>query len=510
MRTPAAWLAIVAAVTTTWAIAGCDVIFGLTRSEVIQPGTGGGATMASSSATTSGSGGAGTGGGCAGGSGGSTPLVCDAQTVCWDRLWGSSGTLKPLAVAVDPAGENYVVGQVSGMVQLDCAHVITGDSAGDAFVLALTPNGTVSWVQTLSGTLAQTATAIAVDAMGNVIVGGYTQAAASAGKPPMPLSVSPGLFVVQFKNDGTPVWITALGGSDGSSVDDVTTEANGNIDLSGRFLGTINVGSGPSMASGTPIAWTGTLQSADGLPLGGGAWNNAGGTVLAVRSRYDAAGYKYTAGSFQGTISAGLGQGPLTASGNTDIFYARYYNVPPAKVASQGQIGGTGDKMLTAFAVSGSGDMLIGGQFTGTFTWFGTTLMAPASGTGAFALMNSSNGWAYTLGDGPGEVHVGMDQAGNVVLAGAFVGTLTLAGQTASTPGMSQNIFAAKLSPNAADSAKWLHSFPDAMASSAHGVAVTPFGDSVVVGEVSGAFSFVDGGAQMAAGVEGFALRLGQ
>jgi len=470
----------------------------------------GGATSTSGTGGTGGAvgtGGAEADGGCTGGSGGSAPLVCDAQTVCWDLLWGNAATTTAFAVAVDPAGGSYVVGQFSGIVKLDCAHTLTGDSAGDGFVIALTPAGTVSWVQTISGALAQTVTSVTVDGMGNVLVGGYTQSSVPVGK----LSVSPGLFAGQFTSTGTPVWVTSFGGSDGSSVDDVTTAANGDVDLVGRFLGTINLGSGPSTASGTPIAWTGLLQNSDGLALSGGTWGTGTGQVLNLTGfRRDGAGNTYVAGTFQGTISApGIGMGPLTSAGGSDVFLVKYYAAPPLKILSQAQYGDAADQSVTTLAVDGSGDTLLGGRFAGTLNYGGTPYTAPAGGTALFVLYGGPNLWAYSFGSGPGEVHASMDPAGEVVLAGGFLGAITFDSLQVSNTTANQNIFAAKLNPMFGKPV-WLRSFTGSGASAAHAAAATSFGDSLVVGGVSGAISLGDGGTQTAPGADAFVARLGQ
>jgi hypothetical protein len=492
-------------------VSACSTIFGdvvfLATGTGGAKGTGGGHPGTGGAM---GTGGAETDGGCTGGSGGSggaAPFVCDAQTVCWDLLWGNGATIRALDVTVDTAGRSYVVGQFSGTMRLDCAHTLTGDSAGDGFVVALTPSGTVSWVETISGPLAQTVSAVTVDGMGNVIVGGYTQNSVPVGN----LSVSPGLFAAQFNANGAVAWVTSLGGSDGSSVDDVATAANGDVDMAGRFLGTINLGSGPAMAAGTPIAWTGVLQNSDGLALSGGTWGTGSGQVLNLTGyRRDGSGNTYIAGTFQGTISPpGVGLGPLTSAGGTDVFMVKYYPAPPVKVLSQAQYGDAQDQSVSTLAVNGSGDVLLGGQFAGTIMYADMPYTAPAGGTALFVLYGGTNLWAYSFGDGPGEVHASMDQAGQIVLAGGFLGAIDFNGAQVSNPTMNQNIFAAKLDP-VVGAPIWLRSFAGSGASVAHGVAAIPFGDSIVVGEVSGAISFVDGGIEATAGTDAFVVRLGQ
>jgi hypothetical protein len=222
------------------------------------------------------------------------------------------------------------------------------------------------------------------------------------------------------------------------------------------------------------------------------------------------AGYRYIAGTFKGAITPpGINQGPLTAAGNTDVFLVKYNNTAPVKVLSQTQIGGAGDKAVSTLTVDGPGDVLLGGQFAGSFAFLGTSYMTPAGGTQLFAIMwYGQHPFAYTFGNGTGEVHAGFDQAGNVVLAGGYLGAIDLGGLKASTPGIGHNVFAAKLT--SMGGVKWLHAFADASESAAHGVAVTPFGDAIVAGEVSGSVSFADGGTEMAAGTDAFVVRLGQ
>ncbi|MDG2307686.1 MAG: DUF1566 domain-containing protein [Candidatus Binatia bacterium] len=100
------------------------------------------------------------------------PLVID-PTLVWNTFLGGSGFDGALAIAVDASGNVYV-GGYSEATWGSPVRAYSGD--GDGFAAKLDASGTLLWNTFLGGSGYDTASAIAMDASGSVYVGGNSHA----------------------------------------------------------------------------------------------------------------------------------------------------------------------------------------------------------------------------------------------------------------------------------------------------------------------------------------------
>ncbi|WP_437923737.1 SBBP repeat-containing protein [Sorangium sp. So ce291] len=102
---------------------------------------------------------------------------CDGVGQCAPRLWstglGGAGDQAAYDVATDAAGNLYVTGWFDGTVDFGAGPLVSAGN-GDVFVLKLDPAGHAIWSRRF-GTSAygESGTHIALDASGNILVGGY-------------------------------------------------------------------------------------------------------------------------------------------------------------------------------------------------------------------------------------------------------------------------------------------------------------------------------------------------
>jgi uncharacterized protein (TIGR03437 family) len=159
------------------------------------------------------------------------------------------------AITTDSAGNTYIVGQrqlvTAGTVTLNSS---TGLGAGtDVFVSKLDPSGDLLFTDTFAGKGVDTGTAVAIDASGNIYIGGTTTS------PDFPLSEAlqtqsnPGGtgFIIKLTSDGTTIlYSTYFGGALGaSSVSGLATDTKGNLYVTGLTSASDFV-----QASGLPTA----------------------------------------------------------------------------------------------------------------------------------------------------------------------------------------------------------------------------------------------------------------
>jgi hypothetical protein len=97
------------------------------------------------------------------------------------------------------------------------------------FITRLNPNGTLAWTSTFSSKSEDKATGLAVDAAGNAFMVGYTYGNLSG----IPNAGDRDAFVAKFDVNGNRLWCRLLGtdGHDGAT--GVTTDANGNVYVTG-------------------------------------------------------------------------------------------------------------------------------------------------------------------------------------------------------------------------------------------------------------------------------------
>ena len=158
-----------------------------------------------------------------------------------------------------------------------------------------------------------------------------------------------------------------------------------------------------------------------------------------------------------------------------------------------------------------------GGDFIFTTSATVATSSASASSTGTGTMMacdpsptTGPHTWSKIHGDASAQYGLAIthDAAGNVIIAGAFSGSLTFGVNTLTSAGAS-DIFVAKLAPDGAP--MWAKSFGDGKNQSARGIAADAQGNVVVVGQFVGSVDF-GGGALTSVGPnfdDAFLVKLG-
>jgi hypothetical protein len=173
------------------------------------------------------------------------------------------------------------------------------------------------------------------------------------------------------------------------------------------------------------------------MPTGGGAhaWStHFGGTVSGVDKAepvgivVDGAGASVVLGALKG--KADFGGGLLTSAGDADVYLVKY-SATGGYVWSQ-RFGGTQNEVPKGIAMDAAGNIVITGFFGGSVDFGG----GPLTGTSAsgFLAKYSPAGahlWSRRLTTGSTldeGTAVGMDGAGNVIVAAGFYGTVNFGG----------------------------------------------------------------------------------
>lgn len=223
----------------------------------------------------------------------------------------------------------------------------------------------------------------------------------------------------------------------------------------------------------------------------GGANSGDAATATAL----DSSGNVYVAGNFQGAATFGQGeanQTTLNASGNDDLFVAKYNSSGALLWARHGAAGTALDR-AAGVAVDGLGNIYVTGFFQGSTT-FGPGSVSPATlisagGDDLFVAKFNSNGvlqWAQRSGGGAQDRGAGIavDASGNSYVTGWFNGAAVFGqGQsnqrTLNSVG-SDDVFVAQY--NANGFLQWAVRAGDAGQDQGAGIAVDSAGNSYVTG----------------------------
>jgi len=164
----------------------------------------------------------------------------------------------------------------------------------------------------------------------------------------------------------------------------------------------------------------------------------------------DSSGNTFVAGYFSGTVDFSSGTQPaLTSSGGVDLFLAKY-TAAGVHVWSK-RFGAAGNEMVSSIALDASGNIFLGGSFTGTGNFGGASLINKGQADAFLAKYDSQGNpqWALSFGGTSGDVinKIAVDSQGNVIITGYFAGLVNFGGTTLSSSFGSTDVFLAKYSP---------------------------------------------------------------
>lgn len=206
----------------------------------------------------------------------------------------------------------------------------------------------------------------------------------------------------------------------------------------------------------------------------------------------DDAGNVYLAGGFTGALS--LGGATLISAGSHDAFLAKL-DASGAHVWSQ-QFGDSSYQAATGLAIDPQGNVLLVGAFLGSITFDAVHTSADSN---AFVAKLGSDGapiWSKSYGfSGDQDVAaIAVDANGDAIITGSFAGDLSpcFNPPCAWSSKGGKDIFLAKLA-GAGGASIWWKYFGDADQQTAAAVAVDPLGNVAITGKHAGTMNFTSG-----------------
>ncbi|MEQ9186585.1 MAG: gliding motility-associated C-terminal domain-containing protein [Cryomorphaceae bacterium] len=338
----------------------------------------------------------------------------------WMQRGGSLNVDEGLDVVVDNSGNTYVTGYFSATADFGNTN-LTSNGSTDIFVAKMDDDGVYLWAVKAGGSGTDRGLSIALDDSNNVVITGYFNGTASFGSASLTSAGQQDIFIAKYSTSGALQWAKRAGGTASDIGSGIAVDNGNNIVVTGEFKGlsTFGTTSLNSQNASTDVFIT-KLN-----PGGSFAWTQQGAgdqTDRGVDIGCDGSGNIYAVGQFSDTFT-------FDQVHNNQMFNALYV----AKFNSSGVeqwfriIGGGVSAFAHSMDVRSTGDVFIGGDFTGNLIFYNTsnTTLTNAYDNGIFVAKYSSSGatvWAKKSGsDSPITCRgVAADGSGNVYAVGQF------------------------------------------------------------------------------------------
>lgn len=297
-----------------------------------------------------------------------------AGNVIWAVSAGSPADDAATSVTTDAAGNIYVTGWYSGTINFGTIS-LTNSGGADIFTAKYDPNGNALWVKQAGGANWDVPQSICYDAVNNrIYIGGYFGSDSVSFGIYTHLNLTPGTvdaFFTKYDTAGNVLFSYATGGQLNDLVNALTTDASGNLYITGGFASNIMpFPCGTLVNAGTGFPDVFTVK-----------WDSAGLCLWAVREggpdndhtvsvSCDPFGNVYVAGHYHST-SFSVGTDLLINGGMGDPFIIKYTGAGnPIWARATGEM--ENDFAYTVVS-DASGNAFLSGMFKSDSVLFGTT-----------------------------------------------------------------------------------------------------------------------------------------
>ena len=349
----------------------------------------------------------------------------------WAKSAGGANDDTGRSIAADSSGNVYVTGYFGSDSIIFGTNTFYKSDFGalnmDFFLVKHDIAGNVIWAKTAGGTNIDVGTGVATDVFGNIYVTGYFSSDSITFGATTLINVNPvgqDIFLVKYDGNGNVQWAESFGSSGYDEGLGITTDALGNVYITGYFSSpTINFGATSLNNTGSHDMFVAKVDAS-----GNALWaKSAGGgnaqDGVSVAANVSAGGVYVTGNSYGSNII--FDTTTFLGAGSYDIFIAKYDlsgNLQWAK-----SIGGTGGEGGTGVVEDASGNSYITGYFTSDSLTFGsTTLVNDSANTNDIFIVKydisgnplwvkSAGGTLQDRGYG-----IAMDASGNISVIGYF------------------------------------------------------------------------------------------
>lgn len=363
-----------------------------------------------------------------------TCVSVNAQTPnwVWSKKAGGTSSDYGKSICTDANGNIYATGYFESSAITFGSFTLTNEGWNDIFLVKYDAMGNVVWARGAGGNSDDRGISISTDANGNCyITGSFRSDTLIFGSTTLTNAAGlPDVFVVKYDNAGNVIWARSAGGNSDDIGNGITTDANGNVLITGTFVSSsITFGSITLINTDSIFGFTWDFFAVKYDAAGNVLWAKSIGANIGDEMGYgistDATGNVYVTGSFS-SPSVTIGSNTLTSAGLSDIFIVKYDGAGNALWAKR--TGGTSWDGGTSIKTDANGNSYIAGSFYSSAITFGSTTLTNAGGWDIFLVKYDGSGnvsWAKTA-DGGGVaddyIHsISIDPAGNSYVSGTYM-----------------------------------------------------------------------------------------
>lgn len=377
-----------------------------------------------------------------------TTIHAQTPGLSWAKSFGSDKTEEGKSIAIDAAGNIYVVGSFDGNTDFDPgvdSFKIASVDLNDIFITKLDPAGNFIWAKSIGGPGNDVANNICIDPSGNLLITGqyfYTVDFAPGPDTAFLNGESNGdIFILKMDSAGTTIWAKGISGNNVDIGQAITSDDAGNVYTTGQFTRTVDFDPGPgtnnlTSASGTsPDVFVLKLNSSGDFVFA----KSVGGTSADVGRdiEVDATGAVYIAGSYSSEVDFNPDQGNFTLIAGSNGTNAFLLKLTPAGYFSYAKdltaASGGSSESCTSMELDNQGNIYLTGTFNGTCDFdpatstyylsglednFSDIFVSKLTGSGNFI-------WARSMGGLRADraLSLAVNAAGSVFISGSFAQT---------------------------------------------------------------------------------------
>jgi lambda repressor-like predicted transcriptional regulator len=366
----------------------------------------------------------------------------------WSKHFGDVANDYGRGVAVDNGNNVIVTGSCTNYVDFGDGNLTQTFGSDDIFIAKYSGmDGSRIWSKRVGGMYEDYGYGIAVDNTGDVIVTGQFMAEVDFGGGRLSSAGGGDIFVAKFsRTDGGHIWSKRFGSISTDYGYRVAVDSSRNVYVIGRFVGTVDFGGGPLTSAGGYDIFVAKFSGTDG----GHIWSKRFGSAgydYANGIAVDSGGNVLVTGQFQGIVD--FGGGPLTSAGGYDIFMAKYNGVNGSHIWSK-RFGSTSSDYGNGIAVDEVGNVIMTGAFYGTVDFGGGSLTA--SGIDIVVAKYTSSGghmWSEKFGGTINQFgsDVAVNGGSNIAVTGYFENIVDFGYGTTHTSAGAYDIFLVTLVP---------------------------------------------------------------
>jgi hypothetical protein len=353
----------------------------------------------------------------------------------WAKTPENTGVSDAMAIAIDPLGNVYIMGNFDGSATFGVSTITTGGLI-DIYIAKLNPDGNWIWARGAGGTRNDAGRSMDVDNSGNVYIVGEFDRNATFGTTSFSIPNGKDVFVAKLSTDGLWAWAKQTGGANNIYSKDIAIDDNGNAYFTGYFSGSITFGDSTYTSAGSNDIYVAKLDTAGGCA----GFATAGGTGNdhAEHIAVDNAGNCYITGGY--AIPATFG----------NVTYNGYGGIVAKLDADRNWVWLSQANGATMYdvVVDNAQNVYLTGGF-GSIGIFGNITIYGEGNSDVFVTkLNSAGNWLWVqkaggTGDDFG-MGLGIDSALNIYLAGFFYDTCAFGTITLASAGQ-EEVFVAKL-----------------------------------------------------------------